>query len=160
MTQIRILALAVLMGWASVGGAQTAVPDCMARGVVLPVNNQQVSEWKKTTRDEYKNRGHIQGTITDFFKDATGHHHVEVTMTSTPPDTIEIVYNEKFGAFPATTAVGSKVEACGDYITAQHASGGYPPSPDGAILHWVHRADHRGHDSGYVVVDGVVCGQE
>lgn len=149
----------VLLFWGSVGFSQSAVPECVAKGSALPINNQDVSTWKTTTKDQYKNRGHVAGMISQIYADHSGHHHIEVTMAVLPADTIEIIYNEKFGALPSGMAVGSKIEACGDYITAQHQSGGYSASPDGAILHWVHRSPNTRHDSGFVVIDGTVCGQ-
>ena len=72
--------------------------------------------------------------------------------------TVEVIYNEAFGQMP-TLNPGAIIEACGDFITAKSQSGPYPASPDGAIVHWVHKAPNARHESGYVVVDGVVCGQ-
>jgi hypothetical protein len=70
-----------------------------------------------------------------------------------------VIYNEQFGAVPATRA-GDQFEACGDYITSNAPSGQYPASPDGAIVHWIHQSPNpKSHDSGYLIVNGVVCGQ-
>ena len=53
------------------------------------------------------------------------------------------------------------IEACGDYITSTAQSGPYPPSPDGAILHWVHmNPAGRGHDAGFLAINGTLYGQD
>ena len=148
MHSILILNLLLVSGTAF--GAAT-IPDCQSSGQILAVNNEQVLNWEKTTRDQYHNRGHIQGTVQRIFPDKTGHHHLEVLIGSGSQDFVEVIYNEDFGSFPASLKVGSQVEACGDYITTR-------TSPDGAILHWVHKSDTPKHDSGYVVVDGTLCG--
>lgn len=101
-----MLALSLVF-WGSVGFSQAAVLECVAKGSVLPINNEDVSAWKTSTKDQYRNRGHVAGTISQTYAD--------------------------------------------------HAIS--PPSPDGAILHWVHRSPSARHDSGFVVIDGVVCGQ-
>jgi hypothetical protein len=56
-------------------------------------------------------------------------------------------------------SAGAQIEACGDYITSNAPSGHFPASPDGAIVHWVHQSPNpKSHDSGFIVVNGVVCG--
>lgn len=133
------------------------VPECMDHGQALSINNAQVIQWKTTTQNNYTARGHIQGTLQQIYPDQTGHHHLEVRIGQDPADTIEVIYNEDFGSTPAVH-IGSQIEACGDYITANQQSGHYPPSPDGALIHWLHRAPRPTHDSGYLVIDGTVCG--
>lgn len=137
--------------------AHAQVPDCMNRGQVLPVNNDQVLQWKESTANQYHNRGHIQGRLVQAYPDHSGHHHLEVQIGAASSETIEVIYNEDFGPIP-TTQPGDQIEACGDYITSNAQSGPYPASPDGAIIHWVHRSPTRNHDDGYVVVNGTLCG--
>ena len=134
-------------------------PPCLGtNGAPLPVNDQQVINWKNSTPNQYHNRGHIEGVLTQVFSNNHGHHHFEVKIGPNPGNTIEVIYNEAFGSLPQLQP-GDQIEACGDYITSNAQAGRYPPSPDGAILHWVHEAPRPTHESGYVVVDGQVCGQ-
>ena len=64
------------------------------------------------------------------------------------------------GAIPKIQK-GMSVEACGDYITSTQTTAQYPASPDGAILHWIHKNPKPGgHASGYVEVDNVIYGGE
>ena len=140
--------------------AMAQVPACLGQqNQVLPVNNDMVLNWKRSTHNQYRNRGHIYGSLARIYPDKTGHHHLEVQIGQNAGDTIEVIYNEDFGKMPELH-LGSVIEACGDYITANAQAGGYPPSPAGAIVHWVHMSPNPGHASGYVVVDGVVCGQD
>ena len=143
--------------WGVSGPQQGGLPACAGDRGMLDVNNDQVIQWKTTTQNQFRARGHIQGHLTNIFPDATGHHHLEVTIGGNTSDTIEVVYNEDFGALP-TLALNQVVEACGDYITSNARSGGYAPSPDGAILHWVHLSTNNHHPSGYIAIDGVAYG--
>lgn len=153
------LALFIALGSALQVHAQTAaVNTCMDHGQVLNVDNNQVLQWKHTSANEFHARGHVLGKITNMFPDQTGHNHFEITLDATTPDTIEIVYDFKFGALP-TLHMGDKIEACGDYITSNAPFQHYPASPDGAMLHWVHRTDTPRHDGGFVIVNDTLFGQ-
>jgi hypothetical protein len=89
-------------------------------------------------------------------RDHTGHTHFEMQIGPNSDDTIEVVYNQSFGELPPLNP-GMEVEVCGDYITT--ANQGHGSSPDGAIIHWVHKSPAgNGHPSGYVAVNGVVYG--
>ena len=143
------------------------VPACIAYNHPIPVNNSQVLHWKRTTSNQFQERGHIQGTLSVVYPDRNGHKHMQVQIghalsASTflnSEDVIEVIYNEDFGKLPKLQT-GMVVEACGDYITSTAQSGPYPPSPDGAIVHWVHmNPSHVGHPAGYLVLDGVIYGQ-
>jgi hypothetical protein len=137
-----------------------AAPECPAYGHDLPLNNEQVLHWKRTTNNQFQERAHVEGQIVRLFPDATGHHHFEIQIGHGGADTIEVIYNEDFGKLPPLRK-GVEVEACGDYITAKAQSGPYPPSPAGAIVHWVHaNPDGKGHPPGFLVVDGALCGQD
>ncbi len=145
-----------MSGWAS---AADLVPDCKSGGSVLQIDNSQVLGWKATTANQFQSRGHIQGLLVQALPDHSGHHHLSVQIGPNSNDTIEVIYNEAFGPLP-NYQVGSEIEACGDYITSNKPTNSYPASPDGAIIHWVHTAPNGGHDSGFVLVDGVLCGQQ
>jgi|GEM_PF-5781298 len=138
---------------------QTATP-CMANGISIPINNIQVLEWKKNTPNQYRDRGHVSGVVSRIFSDKNDHNHFEIQIGKLPGEVLEVVYNMNFGRLPHIEN-GMNVMACGDYITATHQSGPYPPSPSGAIIHWVHRNPSRkGHDSGFLVINGAIYGQE
>ena len=135
-------------------------PSCLAsNGQVLPVNNAQVLSWKATSKDQFHSRGHVLGTLVNIFPDATGHHHMSVQIGQNGQDTIEVIYNEDFGTMPELE-IGQTIEACGDYITARGQVGTEPASPDGAIVHWVHMSTNANHLSGFVIINGDVCGQD
>ncbi|MGZ3723371.1 MAG: hypothetical protein ACXVA9_10600 [Bdellovibrionales bacterium] len=150
------ISLFLVFGW--LAQAQETAPPCMARGQVLQVNNEQVIHFKSSTPNGYHDRGHVTGKVTQVFRDATGHNHFEITLAAAPATTVEMVYDQKFGRLPNVN-LGDAIEACGDYITSNDYFGGYSPSPDGALVHWIHRADHPGHDNGYIIINGTVYGQ-
>jgi hypothetical protein len=140
--------------------AQVKKIDCMANGKALPIDNATVLKWKKTSANQFRARGHVQGTLIKTYPDYTGHHHYQVQIGTGKDEMIEIIYNEEFGIVPQASA-GAKFEACGDYITSNKATPRGKPSPDGAIIHWVHRSNNlQAHDSGYIVVNGMMCGQQ
>lgn len=147
----------------------SAAPDCLDHGKVLPENNQKVLDLKANSKEQWHDRAHIVGTVTQIYGDkfqpmdistqkANDHTHFQATIGPNPGDTIEIVYSKDFGPL-STLKIGAQVEACGDYITARTQDGRYPPSPDGALVHWVHRSDNPSrHASGYVILDGKIYG--
>ena len=133
--------------------------NCLAGGQALNVNNANVLQWKSSTHNQYRNRAHINGTLIKSYPDHSGHDHFEVQIGDQSKDTVEVIYNEEFGAIPDIPQ-GATFEACGDYITANSQAGGYPPSPDGAIVHWVHQSPNPGrHDSGFLIINGQLYGQ-
>ncbi len=139
------------------GFADTA-PTCLDNnGNALSVMDATVIQWKTSTPNEWKSRALVQGTVDQVFPDATGHHHFEISLGSDPQDTLEVVYNEGFGATPQVQ-VGDQIEACGDYITSYEQGGGYQASPSGALIHWIHQSDTPKHPSGFLIVNGVLYG--
>jgi hypothetical protein len=152
------MSLSFLLG-SSLALAGGPVPVCLDGKKAVPVDNAQVIQWKTSTANQFLSRGHVQGRVTRVYKNKSGHNHFEIDLGPGADDTLEIVYNISFGKLP-DLKLGMEIEACGDYITSNAQTSQYPASPDGAILHWVHRNPKgKGHDSGYVVVDGVVFGQ-
>ncbi len=134
------------------------IPDCLSKGDLLPENDAQVLAWKASTPNQYLARAHVTGVVSQIDPDHSGHNHFIAQIGPNDTDTLEVVYSQDFGALPDVT-VGMKVEACGDYITSNAPAGPYPASPAGAIIHWVHTNPRgRGHDSGYLALDGVVYG--
>lgn len=165
MTFAGLLALAGLLGSSALA---EGAPECLAHGQSLGVNNDQVLQWKQTTENEFLARAHVTGQIVKVFDDRNGHNHFlidlgEGSRGGEGDGALEVVYNEEFGALPDLRD-GMQVEACGDYITATGRGGRhgeYPPSPAGAIIHWVHaNSKGSGHDSGYLMIEGQVYGLE
>lgn len=136
----------------------TELPPCLNKGTPIGTNNDQVISWKRTTKNQFHSRAHVEGKLTQVYPDRSGHHHFQIQISSSDPDTLEIIYNEAFGSVPALK-VGAHIEVCGDYITSNQRYRGFPQSPDGAIVHWVHRSPSSHHPSGYLVVDDVLTGQ-
>lgn len=134
--------------------ADTAPPCLDFNGNVLPQMDQTVINWKETTNNQWKSRAHVTGTVDQIFPDATGHHHFEISMGPDAQDTLEVIYNEGFGATPQIQ-VGDQIEACGDYVTAYSGQGA---SPSGALIHWIHQSDTPKHPDGYLMVNGVLYG--
>ena len=138
------------------------VPACSASPTLQPfrsmaVNNQQVLVWKLTTRNQFLARGFVEGRVVRDLPDQTGHRHFLIQIGQRPTEVLEVIYSEDFGAMPMPR-IGAVVYACGDYITSTATSGSLPPSPAGAIIHWVHQSDSPNHASGFVMVDNVVYG--
>jgi hypothetical protein len=130
----------------------------MDHGRPLPVNNAQVLQWKTSTPNQFLARGHVIGRIEQIYTDQSGHNHFSIQIGPNSNQMLEVIYNVEFGALP-NLAIGMQVEACGDYITSNAQAGPYPPSPAGAIIHWVHyNPSGHGHDSGFLVIDGSLYG--
>lgn len=154
------LFFAVALAFTATAQAGNNRIDCIADGKAIDVNNQQVLKWKTSTKNSYQDRARVEGPIVRLYADKNGHEHFSISIGKAATDTIEIIYNHDFGAIP-NLRVGDTVEACGDYITSFARSGPYPPSPDGAIVHWVHGAPDLGkHPHGYVMVNGALYGQD
>lgn len=134
--------------------------ECLAYGRDLPINNRQILHYKRTTSNQFQERGHVKGPITALYSDRNGHAHFQIRLGNQPGDTLEVIYNEDFGPLPELQE-DSMVEACGDYITSIAKSGPYPASPDGAIIHWVHMNPRNvGHASGFLIIDNVLYGTD
>ena len=134
-------------------GAPNVDETCLDHGASLDIINTQVLDWKATTTNAFLARARIQGTVDQVFPDHSGHRHFSIKIGPDATDHVEVIYNLSFGPLP-TPPIGATVEACGDYITSISQTGSYPASPDGAIIHWVHRS-HSGHEPGYVIMDGI-----
>ena len=126
---------------------------CLDHGKPLDIINTEVIKWKTTTANAFMARARIEGTVDQVFPDHSGHRHFSLKIGPMVNDHIEVIYNLSFGKLP-TPAVGATVEACGDYITSIAQTGSFPPSPDGGIIHWVHRSP-SGHEPGYVILNGI-----
>ena len=133
-------------------------PDCLDQGKPISIDDQQVLTWKTTTANQFLARGHVLGKIKALYPDHSGHNHFAIQIGPLETDLLEVVYNISFASLPQLSE-GMTVEACGDYITSNAPAAGYPASPDGAIIHWLHRnPSGHGHDAGFVAIDGIVYG--
>jgi hypothetical protein len=153
-----LIATAMLVG----RSASAEVPACQDHGSDLSIDNARVVQLKQTAPLGKTIRAHVSGTVTRVFPDksnsqGTSHTHFEIKIGEGDKDVLEVVYSEDFGDMPVAP-IGAQVEACGDFINAYGKNNGYPPSPSGAIIHWVHRSNSAKHDSGFVVLDQVVYG--
>ena len=122
-------------------------------------NNAQVLNWKTSTPNTWQGRGFVNGSVVEVVKDRSSHLHFVIKIGPAKTDILEVIYNVSFGQLPALNP-GTPVAICGDYITANDRSGRYPPSPAGAIIHWVHGSNNNRHEDGFVAVNGTVYGQE
>jgi hypothetical protein len=134
---------------------------CMAGRQVMPINNQQVIAWKTNPSfpNAFKARANVEGVVWGILKDRNGHDHFIIQIgPNSSTDMLEVVYNQDFGGLPAIQK-GMQVHACGDFIKSIAQTGPYPPSPAGAIVHWVHiNPNGGGHEHGYLAIDNVMYG--
>jgi hypothetical protein len=135
------------------------LPPCVdKRGEEMDFNNQQVAQWKTSTKNGYQDRGYVKGTFTRWYSDRNGHVHFQMELTGTDT-TLEVIYNTQFGEVDRNIRTGVEVIACGDYITSTKQTR-YPVSPDLAIIHWIHKSMNGSHPSGFLMIDGQLYGQE
>lgn len=156
----RIRRIGILLGLALVlnVSAQDATPPCLDSGIDIPVINDKVRVWKTTTKNQYLARAHVRGVLSAIYTEQGSHAHFQMELDGSGRDTLEVVYNIDFGKLPPL-AIGMEIETCGDYITSNAPTPRYPASPDGAIIHWVHKNPRPGgHESGYLEIDGRVFG--
>jgi hypothetical protein len=133
--------------------AMTVDETCLDHGRSLEVINDQVLNWKVSTRNAFRARARIEGVVDQVFPDHSGHRHFSLKIGPNENDHVEVIYNLSFGNLP-NPSLGDHASACGDYITSIARTGHYPPSPDGAIIHWVHHSPN-GHEPGYVIINGI-----
>jgi hypothetical protein len=140
--------------------AAFASPPCLdLNSNEVLARNEQVLKWKTSTPNQFLSRAHVTGVVENIYPDRNGHDHFQLRLGPHPKDTLELVYNQSFGEIGALVP-GSSVEACGDYITSNAPTQIYEPSPDGAILHWIHRSTKpKRHPSGYLILNGTLYGQ-
>ena len=140
------------------GPVDSNAPACLDdNGNELPVDDAQAIEYKTSTPNGSTSRVHAAGPITKIYPDQNGHNHFEISLGNAAGDTLEVVYNISFGALP-TLELGMSVEVCGDFINSYAPENGYQASPDGAIIHWIHKTNSS-HPAGFTIIDGVLYGQ-
>ena len=130
---------------------------CYSGNQEIGINNEDVITWSDSTKNGFHSRGHISGTIIEVFHSSSSHKHISVQIGASEEDAVEVIYNESFGRLPQLVP-GMTIEACGDYITSTAQTGWTPSSPDRAVIHWVHHSPSINHDSGFVIIDGSLYG--
>ena len=144
----------------SLANAQFDNVPCLAKDQALEIDNEQVLNWKVSTENQFKRRAHIKGVVVELLPSSPRHEHFIMQIGDDKEDIIEVIYNVEFGEFPALQE-GHVVQACGDYITSISRSGKLPPSPAGAIIHWVHESPNPGrHESGFLIIEGELIGYQ
>jgi hypothetical protein len=161
MRSIRLGFLLALVSSTIAASAFAFDAPCMTGNQVMNYNNQQVIAWKENNQvpSGWKSRANVNGVVLGIFPDRNGHDHFIIQIgPNQSTDTLEVVYNNDFGDLP-TIQPGMQIHACGDFIKSTAQNGPYPPSPAGAIVHWVHQNPNRnGHENGYLVIDNVTYG--
>ncbi len=153
-----VVSMAFGLSSAQAGEAYGLLPSCKGPQGELSLDDARVVKLKHSTPNQYLDRAHVAGPIRQVYAERSGHSHFSIEIDGRTGERIEVVYNTSFGGLPGLR-VGMQVEACGDYITSSAATDKYPASPDGAIVHWVHRASAGSrHPEGWVAIDGKVFG--
>lgn len=129
-------------------------PACMDGNQEVQIDNEQVLVWKKTTKNQYLDRGYVSGTVSKLPFMKNGHSHFFIKIGPGAKDNLEIIYNVEFGSMPKVK-MNETVIVCGDYITSTKPTGRYEASPAGAIIHWIHwnpanRASSKKHEHGFI----------
>jgi hypothetical protein len=144
------------------------LPECLnaQHQAISDNNNEEVIRWKTSTKNQYLDRALVTGKFVKLLVNKTSHLHFDMELNAKADSAnptlnhLEVVYNREFGDI-ANIRDGAVVVACGDFINSFAQAGRYPPSPVGAIIHWVHQSNNLGkHSNGFVAIDGVVYGDE
>lgn len=162
MNRLRAFGLFLSLAFILNASASEIPPPCLDSGKKLPVLNEQVHHWKNTTQNQFLARARVHGVLSKIYTEEGSHAHFQIEfddgLDNRADDTLEVIYNLDFGKLPPL-AVGMEIEACGDYITSTVSTNRYPASPDGAIIHWIHKNPRgTGHESGYLEIDGRTYG--
>jgi len=138
--------------------SDSSSPTCLdENGNNLPVDNAKAISDKANTANGALSRDHVKGPITKVYANQPGHNHFEIALDNNG-NTLEVVYDTAFGQLP-TLSEGMMVEACGDFINSYAPERGYAASPDGAIIHWIHRSNSKSHADGFTIINGDLYGQ-
>ena len=155
-SRIHLVSIFLFLFTTATALASPPCPDGM--GGELAINNEQVLTWKKSTPNQFLSRAKVKGVVQDLYPARRTHYHFQMKIGPKETDTLEVIYNISFGEINRIVP-GMNVVACGDYITSNAPTDVYQPSPDGAIIHWLHRSPRPNrHPHGYLELDGVVYG--
>jgi hypothetical protein len=134
------------------------MPVCLDGSEELRVDNERVLDLKRTSKNQTLARAFIEGKVISEDHRKNDHDHFVISIGPGKDDTLEIIYNDdrEFGPLGQIN-IGDDITVCGDYITSTARARGYDPSPQGAIVHWIHynpgdRSDS--HEHGFVMLRG------
>jgi hypothetical protein len=146
---MQFLQVASLMLLLAAPALAAPTPVCPhPSGQELPINNEQVIEWKKNSKEVVRTRVHIKGKAVSE-KRAKDGNRISVQIGPDSKDMVEIFFNNKFSPKPSVKK-GQEVQACGEFI--------YDGSHEYGIVHRVHAAKNPKVLPGFLVVQGKVYG--
>jgi hypothetical protein len=139
------------------------MPLCLDEQDVMDVDNARVLHMKYNTPNQFLARAFVEGMVVREPYRVGGHDRFVIQIGAKKSDTLEIIYNVSFGPLPRSVRIGDVVSVCGDYITSFKRGGGYEPSPEGALIHWVHYnpANRQGsldHEHGFIMFGNDLAG--
>lgn len=135
-------------------------PVCLDFSDEISVDNVRALKFKAEQKNGALTRAYLQGKVISNPERQGSHDRFSISIGPKATDTVEVIYNKEFGAMP-DVKVGEEVIVCGDFINSFAQTGRYPPSPDGAIIHWVHYnpGDRSAiHEHGFVQFGGDLVG--
>lgn len=121
-------------------------------GNPLAVSNESALIVKFQYPNGTKVRARVKGPMIRVTGPKRKHVKFAIQIGPNTEDTLEVIYNRKFGDLEEVQ-VGDVVEACGDLIVSNKRRGRYYPSPEGAIIHWLHFDPRGKHKDGYLKVN-------
>ncbi len=131
-------------------------PICLDGHDELSVDNARALRFKTEQKNGALTRAYISGKVISAPSKQNDHDHFAISIGSGSTDTVEVIYNKEFGGMPDVQA-GDDIIVCGDFINSFARTGHYQPSPEGAIIHWVHfnpgeRANSMDHAHGFILL--------
>ncbi len=135
-------------------------PVCLDGRSEISVDNQSALRFKSEEKNGALTRAFIRGRIISAPVRQGDHDRFSISIGSGPRDTVEVIYNVDFGSMPAFSR-GDDVVVCGDFINSFAQNGRYKPSPDGAIIHWVHYNPgdrSTAHEHGFIQIETDLVG--
>ncbi len=136
------------------------MPLCFDQSEVLEVDNERVLRMKAEKPNQYKARAFVEGKVTTNPYLRGEHIRFSIQIGRDTDETLEMVYNIDFGDLPEVR-IGDNVVVCGEFINSFKQGGGYPASPDGAIVHWVHHNPgdrDTVHEHGFMMFENGLAG--
>lgn len=135
-------------------------PVCLDFSDEISIDNSHALRFKSEQKNGALTRAYIQGKVISIPETHGSHDRFSISIGPKSTDTVEVIYNKEFGTMPAVRT-GEEVIVCGDFINSFAQTGRYPPSPDGAIIHWVHyNPGNRSaaHEHGFIQFGGDLVG--
>lgn len=105
--------------------------------VLTEIDNESVLNAKENLPDGTIQWAWIRGTMLRQTNPTDRHYKFAVQIGPLETDTVELVYNKRFGTLPLPAA-GDIVEACGEMIVNRDGTLRYNGSPEGVLIHKLH----------------------